>query len=216
MQPSASAPPPETTPRSLLEIGGVITLAGLAFGALVGIIAVVDADASAAGFGVGIGIAFLIFFSGATIATALACLVRQRMEPVALGAIVASCLAIDLTALAMWLAIDNDAYGKIVGLAFVWSFFALVVLGLVLAVVRPQGLAFVLYTGAIATSVAHSLPAGSSSPPRRTTWCSVQRRRSTRSRSRTTRCFERSGPFSSCWPPRGSARSRRAGSAVRR
>jgi hypothetical protein len=46
------------------------------------------------------------------------------MEPVALGAIVASCLAIDLTAPAMWLAIDNDAYGKIVGLAFVWSFFA--------------------------------------------------------------------------------------------
>jgi hypothetical protein len=146
-------PPPDREPRSLLEVGGLITLAGLAFGAIVGVIAVLDADASVAGFGVGFGIAFLIFFTGATIATALACLVRQRMQPVALGAIVASCLAIDLTVLAIWLDIDNEAYAKIAGLAFVWSFFALVVLGLVLAVVNPQGLAFVLYIGAIATSI---------------------------------------------------------------
>jgi hypothetical protein len=156
--PAASPPAtPRREPRSFLEVGGLITLIALAFGAVVGVIAVIDADASVAGFGVGFGIAFLIFFTGATIATALACLVRQRMEAVALGAIVVSCLAIDLTVLAIWLDIDNETYGKIAGLAFVWSFFALVVLGLVLAVARPERLAFILYVGAIAASVASAL-----------------------------------------------------------
>jgi hypothetical protein len=142
---------------SLLEAGGLITLAALAFAAIVGVIAVVDTDSRAAGFGVGIGIAILIFFSGATIACALACLVRQRTELVALGALVAACLSVDLIVLAIWLDIDNEAYTKTAGVVAVWSFFALVILGLALAVTTPQRLGLALYTGAVTAAVLSGL-----------------------------------------------------------
>jgi hypothetical protein len=138
---------------SLLEIGGLTTLVALAFAAIVGVIAVVDTDSRPAGFGVGIGIAILIFFAGATIACALSCLVRQRMERVALGALVAACLSIDLIVLAIWLDIDNEAYAKTAGVVSVWSFFALVVLSLALAVATPQRLSLALYTGAVTAAV---------------------------------------------------------------
>jgi hypothetical protein len=143
--------------RSLLEIGALVTLAALAFAAVVGVIAVIDTDSSPAGFGVGIGIAILIFFSGATIACALACLVRRRLEVVALGALVAACLSIDLIVLAIWLEIDNEAYGKTAGVAAVWSFFALVVLALTLAIRTPQRLALALYAGAVTAAVVSGL-----------------------------------------------------------
>lgn len=142
---------------SLLEIGGLITLAALAFAAIVGVIAVVDTDSSPAGFGVGIGIAILIFFSGATIACALACLVRERMERVALGALVAACLTVDLVVLAIWLEIDNEAYAKTAGVVAAWSFFALVLLGLALAVPILQRLALALYAGAVTATVVSAL-----------------------------------------------------------
>jgi hypothetical protein len=142
---------------SLLEIGGLITLAALAFAAIVGVIAVVDNDSRPAGFGVGIGIAILIFFAGATIACALACLVRRRMELVALGALVAACLAVDLIVLAVWLDIDNEAYAKTAGVVAVWSFFALIVLGLAVAVTAPQRLALALHTGAVTAAAVSAL-----------------------------------------------------------
>lgn len=158
---SAAPPPPDEAPRtrtrSLLEIGGLVTLAALAFAAVVGVIAVVDTDGSQAGFGVGIGIALLIFFSGATIACALACLARRRLELVALGALVAACLTIDLVVLAIWLDIDSEAYGKTAGVIATWSFFALVVLGLALAVAAPQRLALALYAGAVTAAVVSGL-----------------------------------------------------------
>jgi hypothetical protein len=156
-EPAATPPPPSDAPRSLREIGGLITLAGLAFAGVVGVVAVLDADSRPEGFGVGIGIAVLIFLVGATVACALACLVRGRMELVSLGAIVASCIAVDLIVLAVWLDIDNDAYAKTAGVAFVWSFFALIVLGLALAVTSRQGIALVLYMGAIAWTVVSGL-----------------------------------------------------------
>jgi hypothetical protein len=159
--PPAVLPPGGDAPRanrwSLLEIGGLITLAALAFAAIVGVIAVVDTDSSPAGFGVGIGIAILIFFAGATMACALACLVRRRMEPVALGALIAACLSIDLIVLAIWLDIDSEAYAKTAGVVTVWSFFALVILGLALAVTTPLRLALALYTGAAAATVVSAL-----------------------------------------------------------
>jgi hypothetical protein len=146
-------PPPAAAERSLLQIGSMITLAAVAFAALVGVIAVVDTDSSPAGFGVGFGIALLIFLAGATLACGLACLVRRRLEVVALAAIVASCLALDLIVLAIWLEIDNEAYGKTAAVAFVWSLFALIVLGLALAVERPERLALSLYFSVVGLAV---------------------------------------------------------------
>ena len=142
---------------SLLEVGALITLAALAFAAVVGVIAVVDSDSRPTGFGVGIGIAILIFFSGATIACALACLVRQRTELVALGALIAASLSVDLIVLAIWIDIENEAYVKTAGVVAVWSFFALVVLGLALAVATPQRLALALHTGAVTAAVLSGL-----------------------------------------------------------
>lgn len=132
-------------------------MAALAFAAVVGVIAVFDTDSSPAGFGVGIGIAILIFFSGATIACALACLVRERMERVALGALVAASLTVDLVVLAIWLDIENEAYAKTAGVVTAWSFFALVLLGLALAVPIPQRLALALYAGAVTATVVSAL-----------------------------------------------------------
>ena len=153
----ASEPPRPPSRRSLLEIGGLVTLVALAFAAVVGVIAVLDRGSSAGGFGVGFGIALLIFFSGATIACALACLVRRRAEVLSLGALGAACLSLDLIVLAIALDIDNDAYAKLAGIVAVWSFFALVVLGLTLAVTRPERLALALYTGAIAAAAVGAL-----------------------------------------------------------
>jgi hypothetical protein len=140
------------TQRSPVELGALITLVALAFAAVVGLIAVIDADNAAAGFGTGLGIAVFIFLAGATIAAALACLTRERVEIVALSSIVAAGLATDLLVLAVWLDIDNEAYAKVAGVAFVWSFFALVVLGLTLAAGRTERLARSLYVGAVGTA----------------------------------------------------------------
>jgi hypothetical protein len=159
---SETATPEPSAPaatRTLLQIGGLITLAALAFAAVVGVIAVIDTDSSPAGFGVGFGIAALIFFTGATIACAFACLIRQRMERIALGALIAACLSVDMIVLAIWLDIDSEAYTKIAGVALVWSFFALVMLGLALAVTAPQHLALALYAGAFTAAVASALVA---------------------------------------------------------
>jgi hypothetical protein len=156
--PVTPPPPPEPDAvRTRLEIGGLIVLATLAFAAVVGVLAVIDTDSRPAGFGVGIGIAVLIFVAGATIACALACLARRRMALVALGGIAAAGLSVDLLVLAIWLDIDSEAYAKAAGIAFVWSFFALLVLGLAIAVVAPERLALALYTGAIASAIAGGL-----------------------------------------------------------
>ena len=130
------------------SLGALIMLATLGFAAVVGFIAVLDADNVAAGFGTGLGIAFFIFLTGATLACALACLRRRRAEIVSLVSIAAAGLAMDLLVLAIWLEIDNEAYAKIAGVAFVWSFYALVALGLTLAVGTPRNFARPLYLGA--------------------------------------------------------------------
>ena len=95
--------------------------------------------------------------AGGTLACALACLARGRSEILALTAVVAACATVDLATLAIWLDIDNEAYGKALATAFVWSFFALVVLGLALAVPKGEGVAFILYTAAFASAVAGAL-----------------------------------------------------------
>lgn len=128
-------------------------LAALGFAAVVGLIAVLDADNVAAGFGTGLGIALFIFLTGSTIAAALACLARGRLELAALSSIVAAGLAMDLLVLAVWLEIEEEGYAKLAGVAFVWSFFALVVLGLALAVGLTERLARFLYVSAVGVAV---------------------------------------------------------------
>jgi len=143
--------------RSRLEVGVLVTLVTLGFAAVTGFIAVISADHVATAFGTGLGIAFIVFLTGGTIACALGCLRRRIAELVALGSIVAAGLATDLTVLAIWLEIDNEVYGKIAGVAFVWALFALSILGLTLAVGTPRRLARALYLGTVASTVAAGL-----------------------------------------------------------
>lgn len=152
-----ASPAPAAEIHSLLEIGALLTLGALAFAAVVGVIAVLDAGSRPGGFGIGLGIAALIFVAGGTIACALACLGRRRLELVAITALAAACVSIDLAILAIWLDIDDEAYAKLTGVAFVWSFFALVVLSLTLAVAMTRDLAFILYACAIGAAGAGAL-----------------------------------------------------------
>ena len=66
-------------------------------------------------------------------------------------------LAIDLLVLAVWLEIHSEAYGKVAGIAFVWTFFGLIALGLTLAVGAPAELARALYLAALVTIGAAAL-----------------------------------------------------------
>ena len=138
---------------SRLDIGVLIVLVTMAIAGVVGLIAVLDANSDVAAVGVGFGVAYVIFFAGGTIACALACLARRRLEALSLGALVASGLGVDLLVLAIWLDIDSEAYVKLAGIAFVATVFGLIVLGLSLAC-RPQdSLARTLYLCAVGASL---------------------------------------------------------------
>jgi hypothetical protein len=141
-------------PRSLsrLDAGVLIVLVAMAVAAVGGVIAVLTADSSAGGLGIGLGIAILVFAVGGTVACAVACLARSRLELAALGAIVASGLAVDLAVFAIWLEIDSSSYAKLLGLAVVWSLFALPALGLALVVPRPERLSLACSAAAYAAT----------------------------------------------------------------
>jgi hypothetical protein len=127
-------------------------LISLGFAGVVGLIAVVDADVALIGFGYGAGAAWTIVVSGATMAAALACLVRRRVELLALGGIAAAAIAADLSSVALWQSIQDEGYGKVMAIAYLWSFFALVILGLTLAVGQLAGTGRLIYLGAIAAA----------------------------------------------------------------
>jgi len=146
-------PQPEPVTFSRLDIGMLIVLVSMAIAGVVGLIAVLDADNDYAALGIGFGVVWIIFFAGGTIACALACLARGRLEVLSLGGLVAAGLAIDLLVLAIWLDIDDEWYGKLVGLAFVGALFGLVVLGLTLACQPRDTLARNLYFGAVGASL---------------------------------------------------------------
>ena len=152
-----SETPISATDLSPLRIAVFMTLAALGFAAIVGVIAVIDADHVSSAVGRGFGAAATVFVAGATIACGLACLVRGRAEILALAAVAAAGLAIDLFVLALWLDIDDDTYGKIAATAFVWTFFGLIGLGLALAVQARETLPRVLYIGAMAAAIAGGL-----------------------------------------------------------
>ena len=138
---------------SPLRLGALVTFATFGFAGAVGLIAVFDAGSVSSGFGRGLGVAALIFLAGATIASALACLSRERAQLVAVASIVAAGVALDLLVLALWLEIENESYAKTTGVIFVWGFFALLALGLMLAVRPVERLARILYGGAVGATV---------------------------------------------------------------
>jgi hypothetical protein len=154
-------PPAQPEPQALtrLDIGMLVVLVSMAIAAVVGLIAVLDADNDFAALGIGFGIAWIVFLSSGTIACALACLARGRLEALSLGALVAAGLAVDLLVLAIWLEIDSEWYGKLVGVAFVGALFGLVVLGLSLACRPRDALATWLYYGAVGASLLGALVA---------------------------------------------------------
>jgi hypothetical protein len=147
--------PAET--RAPLEVGVLITLVSFGLAGLLGLIAVLDADEVGSAFGTGLGVAFVLVLAGATIACALSCLRRGRAEVLGLGGIVVSALAVDLLVLAILLDVENEAYGKVTGVAFVWSFFALVILGLRLGTGPLADIARLLYLGTLVATVVAGL-----------------------------------------------------------
>ena len=138
---------------SRLDIGVIIVLVAMGVAGVVGLIAVFDAGSDVTAFGTGFGAALLIFQAGATIACALACLARRRFEALSIGALVAAGLSVDLSLFAIWLDIGDATYGKVLGITFVWAFFALLILGLALAAQPRDSLARSLYFGAIGASL---------------------------------------------------------------
>lgn len=142
---------------STLEIGGLVAFVTFAIAAVLGTIAVLDASSVASGFGIGLGVALLVFVAGATVVCALACIARSKAELVALAAVVVTGLVLDLLVLAVWLDIDSEAYGKTVGIGLVWSFFALLAFGLMLAVSGPGRLARWPFFGALGAIAAAGL-----------------------------------------------------------
>ena len=138
---------------SRLDVGMLIVLVSMAIAGVVGLIAVLDAENGGVAVAVGLGLFVLTFQAGGTIACALACLARRRLEVVSFVALVAAGLAVDLFAVALWLDIDSEAYGKTVGIAFVWALFGLLILGLALACRPRDSLARALYLGANGASV---------------------------------------------------------------
>ncbi len=142
---------------SPLRLGAIASLTTLGIAALIGVVAVLDADHVTVGFGTGLGVALITFVAGATLACALSCLGRRRIEIVALVSILAAGLALDLIVLAVWREIDSEAYTKSAAVAFAWSFFALIILGLTLAIGAPARLARSLYFAAVAAATGAGL-----------------------------------------------------------
>lgn len=149
-----AGPPADSAPTfSRLDVGMLIVLVAMAIAGVVGLIAVLDTDNRAEAVGVGVGVAALIFQSGGTIACALACLARRRMEIVSLVALVAAGLAVDLSALGIWLDPDSEVYGKLVAVAFIGTLFGLLILSLTLACQPRDPLSRAVYFGAVGASL---------------------------------------------------------------
>ncbi len=195
---------------SPLRIGALVSVATLGFAAVVGLVAVVDADDVQSAVGVGVMVGVTTFATGGTIACGLSCLVRHRLEWVSVAALALAGLGLDLLVLAVWQGIDSEAYGKATAIAFVWTLFALLGLGLTIAVGELGQAARAAYLAAIVSTVAAAAIA---------TWLIVTAAReacsTTRSHSSvTTACCEPSARPSCCSRRSGSPRLRSAGSTA--
>ncbi|MEP6893509.1 MAG: hypothetical protein ABI927_06975 [Gaiellaceae bacterium] len=140
-----------------LRLGMLVAFVTLAFAGVVGVISVIAADDTGSAVGQGAGIAFSVFLAGATMACALACLVRRRVQLLALLGLGVSGLIIDLEVLGVWQNIDSEAYGKIAGISAAWALFALIALGLTLAVGETFGAARFLYLASLVATAAGGL-----------------------------------------------------------
>jgi hypothetical protein len=143
--------------HSPLATGSLVALVALGLAAILGVIAVLDEDAEAGAFGTGFGIALVVFLSGATIVLGLACLARGRAEIVSLASVAVAGVALDLLVLAIWREIDNETYAKIAGIAAAWTFYALISLGLTLAVDARGHFSRPLYLGSVLSTVVAGL-----------------------------------------------------------
>ncbi len=154
-----SEPPPTSTRPTIspLRLGVLISLATLAFAGVVGVIAVLASDGLGAGVTDGAGIALFVFLGGTTTACALACLVRGRMRPLALIGLCASGLAVDMGTLEIWQSISSEAYGKSAAVSTAWALFALIALGLTLAVGETTGPARLLYLASVVATGAGAI-----------------------------------------------------------
>ena len=131
-----------------------MTLATSGFAAVVGLIAVIDTDEVTSAVGIGVMVAVVVFAAGGTVACALSCLVRSRLEWVAVASLAVAGLAVDLLVLAVWRGIQNEAYGKVTAIGFAWTLFALLALGLTIAVGEPGPITRPVYLASLVTIVA--------------------------------------------------------------
>jgi len=148
-----SQPAPDAQPFTRLDIGILVVLVAMVVAGVAGLIAVLTEDNDLSALGTGFGVVWSIVVSGATMACALATLSRGRLVALSLGALVAAGLAVDLLVLAIWLNIDSQAYGKLVGIAFVGALFGLVILGLTLACRPRDAIATWLYFATVGASL---------------------------------------------------------------
>jgi hypothetical protein len=142
----------ETVPP--LRAGALTALATFGFAAVVGLIAVIDADDVASAVALGVAVAVVVFAAGATVACALSCLVRGRLEWVSVAVIAVAGLAVDLLVLGVWRDIDSEAYGKVTAIGLAWTLFALLALGLTIAVGEVGAMSRPLYLAALVSIVA--------------------------------------------------------------
>jgi len=144
---------PDGRPFTRLDIGILVVLVAMAVAGVAGLIAVLSEDNDLSALGTSFGVVWSIVVAGATMACALATLARGRLEALSLGALVAAGLAVDLLVLAIWLDIDDESYGKVVGIAFVGALFGLVILGLTLACRPRDAIATWLYFATVGASL---------------------------------------------------------------
>jgi hypothetical protein len=146
-------PARDAQPFTHLDIGIFVVLVAMGVAGSTGLIAVLTEDNDLSALGTSFGVVWSIVVSGAAMACALATLARGRLEAVSLGALVAAGLTVDLLVLAIWLDIDSQAYGKVVGIALVGALFGLVILGLALACRPRDAIATWLYFATVGASL---------------------------------------------------------------
>ena len=130
---SAPASPFARLPVDPLRAGSLLALAGLAVAVLAALVAVIGESSGGSAVADGVGLAVTILLGSGTVACALACLGRHRLELVAILGIVAAVGAVDLVAVGLWRDIASVSYGKTLAAFVVWSLALLLVLSLVLA-----------------------------------------------------------------------------------
>ena len=120
-------------PVDPLRAACLLTLAGVTVAALCALAAVLGESSGGSAAGEGFGLGVTILLASGTVACALACLGRKRLELFAILGIVAAVGAVDLVAVGVWRNVDSVDYGKVLAAFAVWALASLLLLSLVLA-----------------------------------------------------------------------------------